>query len=96
MLGRNGTDLVAALGWAWPYRRLADLDQVTIGAADVGADWALVNLRLGQEVGALCRPLRVRRSDVATLMLRKALVRSGAAGSESVTVGMSSAGRRPR
>ena len=44
--------------------RLADLDQVTIRVADVGADLAAVILGLGQELGALRRPLRVGRGDV--------------------------------
>src|ERR1700751_934984 len=43
---------------------LADLDQVTVGVADVGTDLGGVDLGLGQELGALGRPLRVGRGDV--------------------------------
>jgi hypothetical protein len=43
---------------------LADLDQVTVGVADVGADLASVVLWLGEKLRAPCRPLPVDLVDV--------------------------------
>src|SRR6516162_2607787 len=54
----------AALRQAWPRSCLANLDQVTIGVADEGADLAAVVLGLSEELGSLRRPFRVSRSDV--------------------------------
>src|ERR1700753_4139639 len=45
-------------------RRLADLDDVAVGVADVGADLGLVDLRLGEEFGAAGAPLLVDGGDV--------------------------------
>src|SRR5260370_42519216 len=44
--------------------RLADLDQVTVGVADVRADFAPVILGRGQELSAFGRPLLVDLGDV--------------------------------
>src|SRR5712664_3119230 len=62
--GASNTASADWLLWLEQARRLADLDQVTIRVADVGADLAAVVLGLGQELGALRRPLRVGRADV--------------------------------
>src|SRR4051794_2813083 len=44
--------------------RLADLDQVAVGIADVAADLARMLLRLRQEVGSLGAPLVIELLDV--------------------------------
>jgi len=43
---------------------LTGFDQVTVGVADIRADLGGMVLGLGQELGTLRRPLRVRRGDV--------------------------------
>src|SRR5580692_5943866 len=45
-------------------RRLADLDQVAVGVADIGTDLDSVILRLRKERGPLGRPLCVSLLDV--------------------------------
>ena len=57
--------------------RLADLDQVTVGVADVRADLAPVILGRGQELGAFGRPLLVDLGDVRDAHVEE---RAGAAG----------------
>jgi hypothetical protein len=46
-LDRGRTAAPASLGGVGPCRRLADLDQVTVGVADVGADFPGMLLGLG-------------------------------------------------
>src|SRR5439155_18210431 len=44
--------------------RLANLDQVAVGVANIGADLAPMIFRLGEELGALGGPLSVNLLDV--------------------------------
>lgn len=90
----RGHPLVALL-WVRPCSRLADLDQMTIGVADAGADLAAVVLGLGQELGALRRALRVGRADIGDPDVEDALTRPGSVGGASVTAGLSSVGSPP-
>src|SRR6266567_378722 len=52
-------------------RRLADFDQVAVGIPDIRADLASMVLRLGEELGALCRPFLVGLFDVSHANVEK-------------------------
>jgi len=61
----------AALGWAWRCRGLADLDEVAVGVADVGADLAAVVFGLGQELRAPGRPFRTDPAQLTLFTMRR-------------------------
>jgi hypothetical protein len=54
---------------------LSDFDQVPMGVADVGTDFAAVILRLGEELCASRRPLCIGRADVGHPDVENALAR---------------------
>jgi hypothetical protein len=80
---------------AWKPGHLADLDQVAVGVAEVGADLDSVIFGLGQEPGAFGRPLLVEPGDVCHAHVEEPAAAAGVGRGAETDAGLSSVGPPP-